>query len=1048
MPHFYRYIPRVCVLAWLVLGFVTQGLAQPLATESGERPPALGDGGHYQHARFEVAGVEIRYSLSPSVLSDSEVRRAKIINHLPRSIETSPTALLPPFVRVEALRIWAILLETVADDDAARDAYARCIGLGLEDASVWRGLARTRLRSGDLAGAEAAWLAGYELLLIRESSESPALEVTDLIALRVERSQILQELGELYLLTRRTELAASSFGMGIELRPSHERMISLYQRAEADAAGTFTLAERTQNPLWPETKSQHKRSRIEHALRAARSSLPPALQRPVDAYAKFILRPGHTRYALLATLGIWLTISLLRRFRGHGDLVVAIDFPAELRGRFSVRLATSPGQYKRKNPQEREARKSQRRLSSHREHHLVNRETQFLRQAPGPYYVVVEGELSDPENDEVILDAFEEHSVEIHNDQTARVEFDFQPRECPVDVRVLWDKQPAENASVAARGQPQSMRFAKEGATRLRLSKGRHTIVVGSGDRVAEREIEVESFQPKIVVVDLAGAEGVIFKGCPPAVKPYVHGDLNAAARALARDGHGSVANLLLARLHCDQGQRERAAEYYHAAGLPLEAAELRAKMSDFSGAALLFREAGETARSAQMFRAAGEWIRAGEAYESIRDHASAVECFRESGDTLRWLNALESKGDFFEAARIALDQGDRARAIRLLQQVGINDLYYGEACELLADAFEHEGHADLAVQKLEQRISAGGGSPELHYRLADLLEDAGEFDHALQVFEKLRDEAPTFPNVAGRIESLRKKLSTTQLASSDSAGPSRSAPTSFLAETRYKIIDELGRGGMGVVMRAKDLRLDREVALKRLPDNLRDHPKAIQLFMREAQACARLNHRNIVTIYDTDQEDNNFFITMELLTGYPLNVIRRKKGRLAVRDVARIGVQVAEGLHYAHSRQIVHRDIKTANLFFTTDKIVKIMDFGLAKMMEEVRRGTTVLGGTPYYMAPEQAAGDQVDHRSDLYALGVTFFELVTGRVPFDDGDVAYHHRHTPPPDPRDLVPEIEDAMAELILDLLEKDPEKRCPSAAIVRQRLQAILSSCSPG
>jgi serine/threonine protein kinase len=247
----------------------------------------------------------------------------------------------------------------------------------------------------------------------------------------------------------------------------------------------------------------------------------------------------------------------------------------------------------------------------------------------------------------------------------------------------------------------------------------------------------------------------------------------------------------------------------------------------------------------------------------------------------------------------------------------------------------------------------------------------------------------------------------------------------------------------MGVVFKARDLRLNREVALKQLPENLRDHPKAIQLFLREAQACARLNHRNIVTIFDTDQDDVNFFITMELLHGYPLNVIRRKRGRIAVRDAARLGVQVSEGLHYAHKQGIVHRDIKTANLFFTTDKVVKIMDFGLAKMMEEVRRGTTVLGGTPYYMSPEQAQGGTVDQRADIYSFGVTLYELVTGGVPFSEGDVSYHHSHTPVTDPRERAPDISDDMAELILHMMEKNPNQRCSSAEEVRRRLQDIAN-----
>ena len=146
-------------------------------------------------------------------------------------------------------------------------------------------------------------------------------------------------------------------------------------------------------------------------------------------------------------------------------------------------------------------------------------------------------------------------------------------------------------------------------------------------------------------------------------------------------------------------------------------------------------------------------------------------------------------------------------------------------------------------------------------------------------------------------------------------------------------------------------------------------------------------------------------------------------------------------GLQFAHSRRIVHRDVKTANLFFTRDRVLKIMDFGLAKMLEEVRRATTVIGGTPYYMAPEQAAGEAVDHRADLYALGVTLFELSTGVVPFRKGDVIYHHRHTPAPDPRGPAPDLPDPIAELILALMAKDPAERPESASVVGQRLAAV-------
>jgi serine/threonine-protein kinase len=175
-----------------------------------------------------------------------------------------------------------------------------------------------------------------------------------------------------------------------------------------------------------------------------------------------------------------------------------------------------------------------------------------------------------------------------------------------------------------------------------------------------------------------------------------------------------------------------------------------------------------------------------------------------------------------------------------------------------------------------------------------------------------------------------------------------------------------------------------------------------------------------------------------------PLNAILEKRGRLSTPDTARLGIQIAAGLGYAHAARIVHRDIKTANLFFTRDRVVKIMDFGLAKTIEEVRRSSTMIGGTPYYMAPEQAAGEAVDHRTDLYAFGVTLFRMVTGAMPFSEGDLAYHHRHTPAPDPRELDASIPDAMAELLAKLLAKAPAERCQSAAEAAAVLQTLLPS----
>ncbi len=777
--------------------------------------------------------------------------------------------------------------------------------------------------------------------------------------------------------------------------------------------------------------------RVESGLRLCFAALPDPWQRRALSLGEFATQPKGRRTLLGFAIGLFLLLIGARTIRGHGDLVVCIAYPDDLRGSFSVvlshrkpRATRAPGN-ERANPQGK--------VSTRTEHYLVARETQFRGLTPGRYWITVDGEIFSDSNDSPIEQPFESQAVTVRSRDTHRLEFDLRPRSCPVEVRAVWDRQSVRECAIAARGRPDTLRHTKGQSVRIGLPIGRHVIAVGSGDRVAEREIDVDSYSTQVVEVDLGLSEGVLFKGCPPAVAPYLQGDVPTAARALAREGQDKVSNFLLARMHLEQENRARAAEHFEYADHFRDAARLREELSDWAHAATLYQKAGELVRAAEMFRKAGDPVRAGKAYETASDLDRALACYREGGDTERVIGVLERRGDTFEAAKLATDHLDRGRAIKLLQQVLPSDPNYTESCLMLADALETEGHVDLAAHKLHERLERGGESnaaPELRARLAELWERSGELSRALEAWEKLRLAEPTWPELSTRIESLRKRLSANR---GNSAGRSATHPMQANpTESRYEILEQIGRGGMGVVFRARDRRLGREVALKRLPDNLRDHPTAVQLFLREARAAASLNHPNIVTVHDADQENDTFFITMELLEGDPLHVLLRRAGRLSPRDCARLGVQICAGLDYAHERRIVHRDIKTSNLFFTRGKVVKIMDFGLAKMLEEVRRSATVIGGTPYYMAPEQAAGENVDARADLYALGVTFFELVTGSVPFREGDVVYHHRHSPAPDPRTRAENVPDGFAALILHLLEKDPARRVASAREVAARL----------
>lgn len=201
-----------------------------------------------------------------------------------------------------------------------------------------------------------------------------------------------------------------------------------------------------------------------------------------------------------------------------------------------------------------------------------------------------------------------------------------------------------------------------------------------------------------------------------------------------------------------------------------------------------------------------------------------------------------------------------------------------------------------------------------------------------------------------------------------------------------YKLTRLLGRGGMGEVWLAFDTKLERDVALKAMRRELLTNEEAVKRFYREARAVARLNHPNIVQVYSIGEEKQIIYFVMELVEGDTLSNKLKTHGIIPLRECVRILLQCIEGMSYAYARGIIHRDIKPSNIMVTTDGRIKIADFGLAKMIEHdsqmTAAGTTM--GSPNYMSPEQARGEEADHRSDIYALGITFYQMITGHLPF----------------------------------------------------------------
>jgi serine/threonine-protein kinase len=272
------------------------------------------------------------------------------------------------------------------------------------------------------------------------------------------------------------------------------------------------------------------------------------------------------------------------------------------------------------------------------------------------------------------------------------------------------------------------------------------------------------------------------------------------------------------------------------------------------------------------------------------------------------------------------------------------------------------------------------------------------------------------------------------------------------LFAARYEILGTLGRGGMGVVYRARDRQLDEVVALKVLrPEVVKEDPTLLERFKQEVKAARRVTHRNILRTHDFGETAGTPYISMEYIDGVTLKDLIANKGALPVPVGLRIAKQMCQGLEAAHAQGVVHRDIKPQNMLILPESgELKIMDFGIARHSEmKAQSGLTTAGtvmGTPDYMPPEQAQGQPADFRSDIYSLGVVFFEVFTGKLPFSaDNSMAMvmAHIQRQPPQPRSLKPQLPEDLAALILKCLEKDPARRYTRVAEILPDLSAVSS-----
>lgn len=388
------------------------------------------------------------------------------------------------------------------------------------------------------------------------------------------------------------------------------------------------------------------------------------------------------------------------------------------------------------------------------------------------------------------------------------------------------------------------------------------------------------------------------------------------------------------------------------------------------------------------------------------------------------------------------------------------SEVQSAESNRQLGLALQQAGQLDMAFEKF-RKCPIDDSMADVLYNLALDYERKRQFNKAVSVYQTIADYNPKFRDLPQKLQRAQKLEETVILGG---GAMSSAAATMILTPGsdekpmlgRYQVEKELGKGAMGVVYLGRDPKINRVVAIKTMA--LKDEFEGDELaeikerFFREAETAGRLNHPNIVTIYDAGEEHDLAYIAMEFLHGHDLARYTKPDALLPVPKVVNIVYKAALALDYAHQHNIVHRDIKPANIMFDPDKgVIKITDFGIARITDASKTKTGTVLGTPTYMSPEQVAGKKVDGRSDLYSLGVMFYQMLSGTAPFRGESMAtlmFKIANEPHASVFDARPELADMLpciAGVIDRALAKDPEQRYQNGKEFAAAIKGCVDSC---
>ena len=501
-------------------------------------------------------------------------------------------------------------------------------------------------------------------------------------------------------------------------------------------------------------------------------------------------------------------------------------------------------------------------------------------------------------------------------------------------------------------------------------------------------------------------------------------------AEAYSKIGDESNYHKNLAKHYLKKSQLKESAYQFELAGEYAKAAKIYETIFDYKNAIRFYVRANQIQTAGDLLIRIGERKKAARLFEKAKKYDLAIKHYKDTESYRELIELYERIQNYYEAFKIAFKIKDIPMSMEFAAKIAKTDPNYVQAhIYLMSHALDLKNFDEvLSIFENHLQDSTIKFNEKSRTSCAEILESSGHVKQALDVYYMLMNNVSDDANIKNKIKNLERKFQ-----------QAYTLPALKTYQDRFQLYKKMGTGAMGSVYKAKDLVTNQWVALKTLPTRHQDE-ELLRAFIQEGRTSKRLDHPNITKIYDYGIENDHYFISMEFLEGKTLKEVLQQIGYLNVTNFLSIALPLSQALAYAHQNHTIHRDIKPGNIMLLANRAVKLMDFGISKITQ-FSDHKSIARGTPIYISPEQILGIQTTKQSDLYSLGVVFYEMLSGKPPFVEGDILHDHIHKPAEELGKIVSNLPYRLVNLIMSCLAKKPDRRPMSAQKIIEVLEVI-------